>query len=133
MRSRSRARIAVSTLATAGVVLGLALPTAPVAASEPEGPDGTASAAPQSTVAVAIDVTKDGNGPFTPTDGAGGDASEENGIVRTMDAVTYRVSLNSNDGTSTNERFSVTAPPARRGQGSRPSAPAPALRSRGPC
>ncbi|MBT1607660.1 SdrD B-like domain-containing protein [Curtobacterium flaccumfaciens] len=110
MRSRSRARIAVSTLATAGVVLGLALPTAPVAASEPEGPDGTASAAPQSTVAVAIDVTKDGNGPFTPTDGAGGDASEENGIVRTMDAVTYRVSLNSNDGTSTNERFSVTAP-----------------------
>ncbi|MCS5504726.1 SdrD B-like domain-containing protein [Curtobacterium flaccumfaciens] len=110
MRSRSRARIAVSTLATAGVVLGLALPTASATASGPEGPDGTASAATNSTVAVAIDVTKDGNGPFTPTDGAGGDASEKNGIVRTMDAITYRVSLNSNDGTSTNERFTATAP-----------------------
>lgn len=132
MRSRSTARIAVSTLATAGVVLGLALPTAP-AASEPEAPGGTASAATRSTVDVAIDVTKDGNGPFTPTDGAGGDASEENGIVRTMDAITYRVSLNSNDGTSTNERFSVTAPAGTSWAGSRPSASAPARRSRAPC
>ncbi|OII12449.1 SdrD B-like domain-containing protein [Curtobacterium sp. MCBA15_008] len=74
------------------------------------GRDAESPAASQSTIGLKVDVTKDGNGPFTRTDEPGGDSSAENGIVRTMDAITYRVSLNSNNGPSANERFTVRSP-----------------------
>lgn len=63
----------------------------------------------RSTIALALEVGKDGNGPFTPEDGPGADADAANGIVRTFDAVTYRVTMNSNGAASTNERFTLTA------------------------
>jgi len=91
MRPRTR------TLTAAGVLLGLlAAPLAVTAASAAD-------------VDFALEVVTDGNGPFTP-DQAGGDSGDANGIVRTFDAITYRATLNSNGGPSTNERFTVTAP-----------------------
>jgi hypothetical protein len=61
-------------------------------------------------IGLAVQVWKDGNGPFTPDEQPGGDTSASNGIVRTLDAITYRVTMNSNDGSSTNETFTLTAP-----------------------
>lgn len=61
-------------------------------------------------VAVAVDVLRDGSGPFTPRDEPGGDSGDANGVVRTMDSVTYRVTMTSTGGPSTNERFTITAP-----------------------
>jgi len=87
------------------LVLGLvgaasaAVPPPPVSAA-----DRTAS------LAIAIHVTADGNGPFTPTDVPGGDSSDANGVVRTNDAVTYAVSISSNGAPATGTTFSVTAP-----------------------
>lgn len=60
--------------------------------------------------AIAISVSKDGNGPFTPGDGPGLDSSSSNGVVRTFDAVTYRVGVNSVGGESPNETVTLTAP-----------------------
>lgn len=97
MRHRPDLRASLSALTVLGVVVTTVAPT-------------VVAATTQSTIGVAIDVTKDGSGPFTPTDEPGGDTDATNGIVRTMDAITYRVSLSSNDGSSTNERFTVTAP-----------------------
>lgn len=98
-------------------------PDDPAAAGAPEapapktsGPDSggaaetAATAAPRSTVDLAIEVSTDGTGPFTPTDGPGADASATNGVVRTLDAITYRATVNSNAGDSSNERFTLTAP-----------------------
>lgn len=82
----------------------------PTPPPSPAPPPRTDTAATSSTIGLHVEVAEDGNGPFTPTDDAGGDTSAENGVVRTMDAITYRVSLNSNDATSTNERFTATAP-----------------------
>ncbi|OII35032.1 hypothetical protein BIU98_03580 [Curtobacterium sp. MMLR14_010] len=75
-------------------------------------PTSTAATATstRSTIGVAIDAMKDGIVPFTPKDAPGGHTGTANGIVRTMDTITYRMSVNSNDGSSTNERFTVTAP-----------------------
>lgn len=70
----------------------------------------TVSAASAADVDFALEVVTDGNGPFTPDDQPGGDSGDANGIVRTFDSVTYRASVNSNGGPSTNERFTVTAP-----------------------
>ena len=100
MRHGPELRASLSALTLLGVMLTTLAPTAAAATAATE----------RSTIGVAIDVTKDGNGLFTPTDEPGGDTGATNGIVRTMDAVTYRVSVNSNDGSSTNERFTVTAP-----------------------
>lgn len=77
------------------------------AATRPAADDAPS---PRSTIALALALTKDGNGPFTPTDQPGGDAGDDNGIVRTLDAITYRVTMNSSGGVSTNERFTLTAP-----------------------
>lgn len=77
-------------------------------AADPAMPSPAAST--RSTVDLAIEVSADGNGPFTPSDGPGADASGSNGIVRTLDAITYRVTVNSNGGNSVNERFTLTAP-----------------------
>ncbi len=98
--------------AALGIVPGLVFAAVPAQAV---GGDSTAAAerpagTVDSTVAVAVDVLTDGNGPFTPDAVPGGDTGSKNGTVRTMDAITYRVSLNSNDGSSTNERFTATAP-----------------------
>ncbi len=82
------------------------------AAPSEEAPTAASSTAASiaSTIAMALEVAKDGNGPFTPKDEPGGDASATNGIVRTLDAITYRVTMNSTGGASTNERFTLTAP-----------------------
>lgn len=77
------------------------------AATRPAADDAPS---PRSTIALALALTKDGNGPFTPTDQPGGDAGDDNGIVRTLDAITYRVTMNSSGGVSINERFTLTAP-----------------------
>lgn len=92
MRPRTRILTAV------GVLVGLL--AAPL----------TVSAASAADVDFALEVVTDGNGPFTPDDQPGGDSGDANGIVRTFDAITYRATLNSNGGPSTNERFTVTAP-----------------------
>ncbi len=76
----------------------------------PDGNRPALTAPPRSTIGFALELTKDGNGPFTPEDGPGADAGDDNGIVRTLDAVTYRVTMNSTGGVSTNERFTLTAP-----------------------
>ncbi|GGL06450.1 hypothetical protein GCM10009769_25880 [Curtobacterium luteum] len=70
----------------------------------------TPAAGTASAVALAVEVAKDGNGSFSRTDEPGGDTSDANGIVRTLDAITYRVTVSSNDGDSENERFTLTAP-----------------------
>ena len=82
-----------------------ASPTAPAPAS-------TAPAVPASAATVDLEIERraDGSGPFTPADGPGADAGASNGIVRTFDAITYRVTVSANGGSVTNERFTVTAP-----------------------
>ncbi|MEK6311620.1 MAG: hypothetical protein V4755_13015, partial [Curtobacterium sp.] len=87
--------------------------TKPAPAESPTKPQPTAetkAAAPAATVGLAVEVSKDGNGSFSKTDEPGGDTSDINGIVRTLDAITYRVTVSSNGGTSDNERFTLTAP-----------------------
>ncbi|WP_141399112.1 SdrD B-like domain-containing protein [Curtobacterium sp. 'Ferrero'] len=79
----------------------------PPTSADPHARDDAAVAA---TLGLAVEVAKDGNGPFTTTDGPGGDTGDTNGIVRTLDTVTYRITVSSNGGTSTDERFTVTAP-----------------------
>lgn len=76
------------------------------------GPAGAAAAAtaPAAVVGLAVEVAADGRGPFTPDDGPGGDRGPANGIVRTRDAVTYRVTVNAGDGTAHHERFVLDAP-----------------------
>ncbi|QWS32741.1 SdrD B-like domain-containing protein [Curtobacterium aetherium] len=81
--------------------------------SDPEPadrPGGSTHAATDAEVGLAVEVAKDGTGPFTPQDGPGADADAENGIVRTLDAITYRVTMNSTGGSSEHERFTLTAP-----------------------
>lgn len=102
--------------ATAGALaalVALSVAAAPAAAvAGPVAPDGpsAASAAPAATVELAVEVAQDGRGPFTPGDQPGGDAGGTNGIVRTLDAVTYRVTVNAGGGTARNERFVLDAP-----------------------
>lgn len=100
-RAMTRAALAL------GVTLAVTLPTAAAAATS-NGPPaiGTTGA----VIGLAVELAKDGNGPFTPEDGPGADTGATNGVVRTLDAVTYRVTMNSTGGTSTNERFTLTAP-----------------------
>lgn len=76
------------------------------------GPTGAVAAvpAPESVVGLAVEVAADGHGPFTPGDGPGADRGPENGVVRTRDAVTYRVTVNAGDGTAHHERFVLDAP-----------------------
>ncbi|KQO46352.1 MULTISPECIES: SdrD B-like domain-containing protein [unclassified Frigoribacterium] len=80
-------------------------PAAPASAA-------TSPAAPASAATVDLEIERraDGSGPFTPAEGPGADASASNGIVRTFDAITYRVTVSANGGSVTNERFTVTAP-----------------------
>lgn len=100
-RAMTRAALAL------GVMLAVTLPTAAAAATS-NGPPaiGTTGA----VIGLAVELAKDGNGPFTPEDGPGADTGATNGVVRTLDAVTYRVTMNSTGGMSTNERFTLTAP-----------------------
>ncbi|KQO64833.1 SdrD B-like domain-containing protein [Curtobacterium sp. Leaf261] len=83
-------------------------------ASEPDVPAAedaaTSRADVRAAVAMAITVTSDGSGAFTPTQQPGGDTSITNGLVRTFDSITYGVTVNSNGGASENETFTVTAP-----------------------
>lgn len=75
------------------------------------GPVGAAAAtAPAAVVGLAVEVAADGRGPFTPEDGPGADRGPANGVVRTRDAVTYRVTVNAGDGTAHHERFVLDAP-----------------------
>ena len=76
------------------------------------GPSGTAAAAtsPAAVVALAVEVAADGRDPFTPDDGPGADRGPANGVVRTRDAVTYRVTVTAGDGTAHHERFVLDAP-----------------------
>jgi hypothetical protein len=91
-------------------------PAAPAASTSPKSTARAQSSAPapaastHAEIAMAIEVAKDGNGPFTPDDQPGGDSGATNGIVRTLDAITYRVTMNSTGGASTHERFTLTAP-----------------------
>ncbi|WP_181420418.1 SdrD B-like domain-containing protein [Curtobacterium sp. MCBD17_023] len=137
MRPRIPSRIAVTVVTAASLVLTVATPTwavagrpstsAPAASTAPApvpstGPSPAASTAPSpatstgpatstdAEVGLAIEVAKDGNGPFTPDDQPGGDSGAANGIVRTLDAITYRVTMNSTGGASSHERFTLTAP-----------------------
>ena len=103
-----RHRKTIHTTVSALVLLGVAVGASPPAAAAPAA--GPPAVSTDSTIGVAIEVRADGNGPFSPTDEPGGDTGASNGIVRTMDAVTYRVTVSSNDGSSSNERFTVTAP-----------------------
>ncbi len=86
-----------TTVAVAAAVV-LSLPSTPVAAAT--GP----------TVAIAIDVAADGRGQFGPDDRPGGDSGPANGVVRTRDAVTYRVTVNAGGQIARNERFVLDAP-----------------------
>lgn len=100
----------------AAVVCASALAVGPSsiagAAEQATGSRATSSVSERhSQVAVAIDVASDGTGPFSPTQQPGGDTDASNGIVRTLDSITYRVTVSSNEATSRNERFTVTAPP----------------------
>lgn len=114
MRTRIPIRAVVAT------ALSLTLPltaAAPAGATPAGGAVGTATTDPATstvrpagTVGLAAKVAKDGNGPFTPDDRPGGDSSGTNGIVRTLDAITYSVEMSVNDGDSVNQRFVVTAP-----------------------
>ena len=61
-------------------------------------------------VALAVEVAADGRGAFTPDDGPGGDRGPANGVVRTRDSVTYRVTVNAGGGTAHHERFVLDAP-----------------------
>ncbi|PZE65413.1 SdrD B-like domain-containing protein [Curtobacterium sp. MCBD17_021] len=81
--------------------------TQPAASTAPTPSPATSTDA---EVAMAIEVAKDGNGPFSPDDQPGGDSGAANGIVRTLDAITYRVTMNSTGGASSHERFTLTAP-----------------------
>lgn len=75
------------------------------------GPVAAAAAtAPASVVGLAVEVAADGRGPFTPEDGPGADRGPANGVVRTRDTVTYRVTVNAGDGTAHHERFVLDAP-----------------------
>lgn len=100
-RAMTRAALAL------GVTLAVTLPTAAAAATSTDPPSTAATGA---VVGLALEIAKDGNGPFTPEDGPGADSGAGNRIVRTLDAVTYRVTMNSSGGPSTNERFTLTAP-----------------------
>ncbi|MBT2502671.1 SdrD B-like domain-containing protein [Curtobacterium sp. ISL-83] len=113
MRIRPTTRSSVSTLAVLGVVLGVAGPPASANALVATPEHRPASG----RVGLALEVVEDGRGPFTPNDEPGGDASGSNGVVRTLDAITYRVTMNSTDGASSNERFTLTAPTGTRWAG----------------
>lgn len=94
-------------------MVAAAFATTPAAAMPATtAPATTAPAAPVSAATVDLDIERraDGSGPFTPAEGPGADASASNGIVRTFDAITYRVTVSANGGSVTNERFTVTAP-----------------------
>lgn len=99
-----RTTTSAAALAVAAAILCGAVP----AAATPL--DDAATGRSSGRVALAVDVLRDGSGPFTPTDGPGADSGDANGIVRTLDAITYRVTMTSNDGPSANERFVLTAP-----------------------
>ena len=95
-------------LRSAAAVVALAvalLPVAPIAAVA-----AASAVAPPSTVGLALDVAADGRGPFTPDDRPGGDTGPANGTVRTMDALTYRVTVKAEGATARNERFVLDAP-----------------------
>lgn len=102
-RAMTRAALAL------GVTLAVTLPTAAAAAAA-TSTDPPSIAATGAVIGLALEIAKDGNGPFTPEDGPGADTGATNGVVRTLDAVTYRVTMNSSGGPSTNERFTLTAP-----------------------
>ena len=68
----------------------------------------TASTAHATISAVQLEVLADGVAPFDATDGPGLDSSATNGIVRTFDRITYRITYSS---TSTaNSKFVFTLP-----------------------
>ncbi|PZF63637.1 hypothetical protein DEJ33_13560 [Curtobacterium sp. MCPF17_047] len=100
MRHRITTRIAVASTALLSIAIGTVAP----ATAAPPGPAGR----PQ--VGLAIDVLADGAGPFSPDDRPGGDIGPTNGVVRTLDSVTYRVTVNANGGVGHRQRFTVTAP-----------------------
>ncbi len=99
MPSNLPVRPIAALFAALSVVLGTAGPAAAAAATVAE-----------TTIGLRVAVTKDGNGPFTANDGPGGDANDSNGIVRTLDAVTYTVTTSANGGPSVGQRFVLTAP-----------------------
>src|SRR5947209_6687874 len=71
---------------------------------------GHSSVAPLVDVAMTIGVTADGTGTFNAADGPGRDAGPHNGIVRTGDAIAYKIDVNALTGTAYGERFTLTAP-----------------------
>lgn len=104
-----RATTAAATLAAMSIMLTMTTPAA--AAPGDAAPEQRVTVAEEAgAIGLAMQVRKDGNGPFTPDDQPGGDTSASNGTVRTLDAITYRVTMNSNGGSSTNETFTLTAP-----------------------
>ena len=98
-----------SSTRAAAVLVALVLLLAPAA---PAAASGVGGAAPSSATSVdlAVEVAADGRGPFTPDDQPGGDSGPANGLVRTRDAVTYRVTVNATGGTARDERFVLDAP-----------------------
>ncbi|PZE86267.1 SdrD B-like domain-containing protein [Curtobacterium sp. MCBD17_032] len=111
MRPHIPLRTALTAVTAVGLALTAATPTWAVASTAPTTPAAArADAATDAVVGLAIEVAEDGNGPFTPEDVPGGDTRDDNGVVRTLDSVTYRVTMNSTGGPSAHERFTLTAP-----------------------
>lgn len=135
MRARIPSRIAVTVVTAVALVTTAATPSWAVAGpppaadtagssgrppASPEPPVATTTTAPpapaaagastKAHVGMAVEVAEDGNGPFTPDEQPGGDTGPANGVVRTLDEITYRVTVNSTGGPSTHERFTLTAP-----------------------
>lgn len=112
----SRRPIPLRVTAAVAALVVVSAPAAPAAAGavgagsgSTAGP-GVSAAHPRSSVALALEVAADGRGPFTPSDEPGGDRGSNNGIVRTLDAVAYRVTVNASGGTARGERFVLDAP-----------------------
>ncbi|PZF56738.1 hypothetical protein DEJ23_09300 [Curtobacterium sp. MCSS17_008] len=112
MSRRPSSARAAAALAALVVLLTPAVPAAATTAAG-AGAGGSPpprAATPSTTVGLAIEVAADGRGPFTPDDPPGGDSGPANGVVRTRDAVTYRVTVNAGSGTAHDERFVLEAP-----------------------
>lgn len=116
MHIRTPARGAVASLVLLSAVLGTAAPDAARAQSNvhrallADAPYTPSAASASGGIGLVVQVAADGRGQFTPGDGPGADASASNGIVRTFDSVTYRVTMNADGRAVTNERFTLTAP-----------------------
>ncbi|NUU29890.1 hypothetical protein HP467_17505 [Curtobacterium albidum] len=107
-RSAGRLSALAALVALAALAAQCAMVTGPAAAAGSVDADEPAPRA--TSVALALEVAADGRGPFTPDDQPGGDSGPANGLTRTGDTITYRVTVNATGGTARDERFVIDAP-----------------------